>query len=117
MAKVLKAGMVIHPVEDLDRALGFYRDALGPELQFRDGDRFAALSAGPTTVALAAGDERLSDAVMVSYKVEDVDATLRDLARNQPQTPDDFLLIHGVGEKKLEDFGESFMEKITKFKN
>jgi catechol 2,3-dioxygenase-like lactoylglutathione lyase family enzyme len=43
MVKVHKAGMVIHPVEDLAAALAFYQGALGLELQFRDGDRFAAL--------------------------------------------------------------------------
>ncbi|MEE2663570.1 MAG: hypothetical protein VX681_05595 [Myxococcota bacterium] len=44
MAKVVKAGMVIHPVEDLSSALEFYQGAMGLELQFRDGDRFAALA-------------------------------------------------------------------------
>ena len=43
MVKVHKAGMVIHPVEDLAATLAFDQGALGLELQFRDGDRFAAL--------------------------------------------------------------------------
>lgn len=79
MAKVVKAGMVIHPVEDLSSALEFYQGAMGLELQFRDGDRFAALSAGTTTIALAAGDEQLHDRALVSYKVDDVDAAVHDL--------------------------------------
>ena len=78
MAKVIKAGMVIQPVADLETTLAFYRDALGLELQFRDGDRFAALRAGSTTIALAAGEERLDDCTLVSYKVEDVDAAIDD---------------------------------------
>ena len=43
MVKVHKAGMGIHPVEDLAAALAFYQGALGLELQVRDGERFAAL--------------------------------------------------------------------------
>ena len=43
------------------------------------------------------------------------DATLRDLARHQPKNAEEFLSVHGVGEKKLADFGERFMERISKF--
>ena len=78
MAKVSKAGMVIHPVDDLGEAVAFYRDALGLELQFQDGQRFAAFSAGGTTIALAAGEERLHERALVSYKVDDVDAAVAD---------------------------------------
>ena len=73
MVKVQKVGMVIQPVEDMEAALGFYQRAMGLELKFRDGDRFAALAAGTTTIALAAGEERLSERTLVSYKVDDVD--------------------------------------------
>ena len=77
--KVRKAGMVIHPVDDLDAALRFYQDAMGLELRFRDGDRFAALDAGGMTIALAAGEERGAEGVAVSYKVDDVDAAVAAL--------------------------------------
>ncbi len=40
------------------------------------------------------------------------DATLRDMARRKPTSPDSFLAIHGVGEKKLADFGDTFMACI-----
>jgi predicted enzyme related to lactoylglutathione lyase len=79
MTRVQKVGMVIHQVDELETAVAFYRDALGLELEFRDGDRFAALSAGPTTIALAAGDERLHERALVSYRVDDVDAVARAL--------------------------------------
>ena len=87
MAKILKAGMVIHPVENLSSALDFDRGAMGLELQFRDGDRFAALSAGTTTIALAAGDEVLHERALVSYKVDDVDAAVRDLVASGARIP------------------------------
>ncbi|MEZ6241682.1 MAG: RecQ family ATP-dependent DNA helicase [Phycisphaerales bacterium] len=41
------------------------------------------------------------------------DASLRDMARRRPSTPDGFLLVLGVGRKKLEDLGEAFLGTIT----
>ena len=43
------------------------------------------------------------------------DATLRDLARRRPTTPDAFLATYGVGEKKLADFGHRFMAAISSY--
>ena len=76
---VRKVGMVIHPVGDLDAAEAFYRDALGLEPMFRDGDRFAAFKAGDVTIALAAGEEILSDRATVSYKVDDLEDSVAAL--------------------------------------
>ena len=81
MSLAKRIGMIIHPVEDLDAALAFYRDALGLELKFRDGDRFCALDAGGVTIALAAGAERsaTAGATAVSYRVDDVAAAVEQL--------------------------------------
>ena len=43
------------------------------------------------------------------------DATLRDLASAKPDSPDQFLKVHGVGAKKLADFGEIFLNAIVDF--
>jgi ATP-dependent DNA helicase RecQ len=40
------------------------------------------------------------------------DAALRQMARTYPTREHEFIRISGVGEKKLKDFGESFMEEI-----
>ena len=40
------------------------------------------------------------------------DASLQDMARKRPATPEEFLGIHGVGEKKLADLGEAFLACI-----
>ena len=40
------------------------------------------------------------------------DATLRDLARKRPQTLPEMSGVYGVGERKLADFGQRFLEKI-----
>ncbi len=43
------------------------------------------------------------------------DTTLRDMARRRPPTPAAFLAVHGVGEKKLEDYGEAFLSHIREW--
>ena len=40
------------------------------------------------------------------------DASLRDMARRRPSTLQAFRMIHGVGQQKLEDYGEKFLEII-----
>ncbi|MEO8604474.1 MAG: RecQ family ATP-dependent DNA helicase [bacterium] len=40
------------------------------------------------------------------------DATLRDLARRQPTSLDDFARTYGVGDRKLHDLGPVFVERI-----
>ncbi|MFQ5744490.1 MAG: DNA helicase RecQ, partial [Acidobacteriota bacterium] len=40
------------------------------------------------------------------------DASLRDMARTRPTTREEFLGVHGVGEKKLADLGETFLACI-----
>jgi ATP-dependent DNA helicase RecQ len=41
------------------------------------------------------------------------DATLRDMARQRPSTLPGLLQVRGVGQQKLADFGEPFLELIT----
>ncbi len=41
------------------------------------------------------------------------DATLLELCRHRPRNPAEFLSINGVGEVKLERFGEAFLEVIA----
>ena len=41
------------------------------------------------------------------------DATLRDLARRRPSSTERLLEVHGVGQKKCDDYGQQFLERIT----
>ncbi|MEM9366567.1 MAG: DNA helicase RecQ [Planctomycetota bacterium] len=41
------------------------------------------------------------------------DATLRELARCRPSTLDGFARVKGVGQKKLADYGQTFLERIN----
>ncbi len=43
------------------------------------------------------------------------DATLREMARLQPQSAEQLHAIKGVGQKKLADYGDVFLTKIRKF--
>ncbi len=43
------------------------------------------------------------------------DVTLRDLARRRPGNLKQLLEVHGLGEKKLADFGETLLETITNY--
>ncbi|MGD8816073.1 MAG: RecQ family ATP-dependent DNA helicase, partial [Acidobacteriota bacterium] len=40
------------------------------------------------------------------------DASLQDMARRRPATPEEFLEVHGVGDKKLADLGPAFLTCI-----
>ena len=43
------------------------------------------------------------------------DASLRDMARCRPTTLENFSLVHGVGQKKLDDYGEVFTDLIREY--
>lgn len=44
------------------------------------------------------------------------DATLIDMCKKFPETPDEMLEVSGVGRTKLEKFGKKFLEEIAKFR-
>jgi ATP-dependent DNA helicase RecQ len=43
------------------------------------------------------------------------DAALREMARRRPSTLEAFRTIRGVGEKKLEDYGEIFVQSLVEY--
>ena len=43
------------------------------------------------------------------------DATLRDMARLKPKSPQALLAVHGIGERKLADLGQRFLEHIASY--
>ncbi len=44
------------------------------------------------------------------------DATLIDMCKKCPETPDEMLEVSGVGRTKLDKFGKQFLEEIAKFR-
>ena len=43
------------------------------------------------------------------------DATLVEMAQEQPSSQDDFLAINGVGQEKLKRYGQQFLQRIARF--
>ncbi len=79
-AGTARVGNVLYPAPDVERLVAFYRDGLGLAVKFQDGDRFAALDGGPVTFALAGSEEDVAGGPAVSFKVDDVNATVARLA-------------------------------------
>lgn len=72
--QVVKLGHVIVPAGDLDAASSFWADRLGLEVRFRDGDRYAAVTDGRTTLGLATLSEQpVPGVVAVSVQVTGLD--------------------------------------------
>ncbi len=56
--------------------------------------------------------KRLADERKVPAYVVFSDRTLQAMAAQKPCTADGLLEIHGVGQKKLDEFGEAFLAQI-----
>ena len=59
--------------------------------------------------------KRLTDEAEVLPYVVFSDAALRDMCAKLPRTPDEFLDVSGVGEKKLARYGEAFLKEIADY--
>jgi len=72
----------IAAADDFDAQCAFYQNALGLELQFRDGDQWAQFKAGDVSFALAGERERMGaspgQAIGV-FEVTDLDAFLANV--------------------------------------
>lgn len=76
----MKTNLLLCPVDDLDAAIDFFRDAMGLPLKFRDGDRYCALDAGGITLALVAGAERIVSEPTLAFRVEEIEGAVAHLA-------------------------------------
>jgi predicted enzyme related to lactoylglutathione lyase len=63
-------------VGDMDRAVAFYRDALGMKVKFQDGAKWAQFDAGGVNFSLSSPEEAAQGATgaVVIFEVEDLDA-------------------------------------------
>jgi ATP-dependent DNA helicase RecQ len=59
--------------------------------------------------------KRLADELGVPSYIVFGDVSLRHMARNYPVSEDEFRRIHGVGERKLKEFGDAFLSAIRDF--
>lgn len=66
--------------------------------------------------ALKALQKSIASKKSVPAYVIFTDATLIDMCKKCPETPDEMLEVSGVGRTKLEKFGKQFLEEIAKFR-
>ncbi len=59
--------------------------------------------------------KRLADQRNVAAYIVFSDVALRQMARQYPATPHEFVRISGVGEKKLNEFGKVFMSEVERY--
>ncbi len=61
---------------DMERAVAFYRDALGLDLMFQDGEKWTQFKAGGVNFAMASKEEAPDSAVgaTIVFEVPDIDA-------------------------------------------
>lgn len=91
------------------------RDTLKPARARRERRAVAAqVSAGdaPLLTALKAKRRELADEANAPAFVIFADRSLIDMATNRPATLDEMAQIHGVGQRKLNQFGEVFLQVI-----
>jgi catechol 2,3-dioxygenase-like lactoylglutathione lyase family enzyme len=80
--KVKKLRQVFVVAKDLERAVRFWKDTLGLELAFRDGDRWVQFKAGDVSFALASDAEGQGAAPgepVPVFEVDDLAAALVEL--------------------------------------
>lgn len=67
---------------EMDRAVAFYREALGLTLRFRDGTRWAQFDAGGANVSLSAPEEAADGAcgAVLVFEVDDLEAAAARVA-------------------------------------
>ena len=73
-ASAAQLRQVIYPVDDVQAAVAFYSATLRLPPRFVDGERYAALDAGPATLALAADTEDIASVAAAAFKVDDIEA-------------------------------------------
>lgn len=80
---ISKVTNVYYVVPDMDAALAFYRDTLGLNVKFQDGDKWTQFDVGGTQVAIAtpaAGQAEPGSNATVVLQVDDLAATRDELS-------------------------------------
>ena len=73
----------------------------------------ASVVSGELFERLRALRRKLADERGVPAYIVFSDRTLEDMATHRPQTEAEFLLVHGVGQKKLAEYGAAFMAECA----
>jgi predicted enzyme related to lactoylglutathione lyase len=91
----VRLGHVILPAADVGAALAFFEEALGVEVRFRDGDRYAALATEGGTLALASPDEQpVAGRIAIGLATDDLDGLLERLVDAGIDVGDEVVSAH-----------------------
>ncbi len=67
------------PVTDMDRSVGFYRDALGLDVVEREGG-WTEVTAGDQIIGLNSGESPAGEGgAVIAFNVQDIDSTVAEL--------------------------------------
>lgn len=101
------------PILKGEQSIMLRRDTLTAEPRRREAKAMVAEEDAPLLSALKAKRRALAEAQRAPAYVIFPDRTLIEMAEKRPRTLDDMSHISGVGAKKLERYGKTFLEVIT----
>jgi len=102
-----------HPVLRGEEPVQLRRDTLQKGPRRPEVKRLVSDEDEPLLSALKAKRRALAEAARVPAYVIFTDRTLIEMAETRPQTLDDMAQVSGVGAKKLESFGQTFLAVIA----
>ena len=73
---------LLHPTDDMEASVRYFRDVLGLKQKFRDGDRYCAFELGGMALGLVAGEEKIVDAPTLVFRADDIDAAINTMTGN-----------------------------------
>ena len=87
---VKKLQNAYYVTRDMDRAVAFYRDALGLGLKFQDGARWAQFDAGGVNFSISSPEEAAATAAgaTVIFEVDDLETAREGLAAHGAEVLD-----------------------------
>ncbi|PIE08545.1 MAG: hypothetical protein CSA73_01520 [Rhodobacterales bacterium] len=102
-----------HPVLRGEEPVQLRRDTLKKDVQRPEVKHLVSDEDEPLLSALKAKRRALAEAARVPAYIIFNDRTLIEMAETRPQTLDQMAGITGVGAKKLENYGQTFLEVIA----
>ncbi len=103
----------------LDLVVAPIRETVAERRERRASERVRKVGTGEYDVRLFQTlrilRKQIADAKEVPPYVVFSDVTLQDMARKKPTTPDAMLEVSGVGQFKLEQYGEEFLREIREY--
>ncbi len=83
----------------------------------RKSNRFADQGQGKLWEAMRGRRQQLADEQGIPAYMIFHDATLAEMVENRPETREQLSRISGVGEKKLDAYGEAFLDVLNEYRN